>query len=126
MKIFGPGEEDAFRAAAAAQDTRVLFDGRTVLVTAVFFSIVDPAILSDRVRAAAGGPLLRMTVGGCSRRQDGALVFKSFVNTDEPMEEVGNRIGKLPGAVKIEVGMVGERDAEALWGELHRMIEGGD
>jgi len=126
MKVFGPGEEEAFRAAAAAQDCRVLFDGRTVLVTSVFFTILDPIILSDRVRAAAAGPLLRMTLGTGARRHDGALVFKSFVNTDEPIRDVGARVKQLAGCAIVEVGIVEPRDAEQLWGDFQQTLDGGD
>ena len=41
-------------------------DNRTSM--AVFHTIVDPLIVSERVRRAAAGPLLRMAVGGLSRR----------------------------------------------------------
>jgi hypothetical protein len=127
-EVFGPGQEEAFRAAASKQDTRVLFDGRTVLVTSVFHTIVDPVILSERVRRAAAGPLLRLVVGGLERRGvDGAIVAKSFVNTDESIEVVGERLKRVtPAPARVEVGIVSDRDAERVWGELHRAIEGGD
>jgi hypothetical protein len=128
-KIFGPGEEDQMHEAAKKLDTRVLFDGRTVLVTAVFHTIVDPKIISERVRRAAQGPLLRMAIGGLQRRPtDHALLTKSFINTDEDVEIVAKRVAEVvPAPARVEGGLVSSRDAEGLWAEFHRsIVDGGD
>lgn len=126
-KIFGPGEEDKLREELKKLDTRVLFDGRTVLVTAVFFTtFVDPKALSERVRRAAAGPLLRMTVGALSGKI-GELTTKSFVNTDEDEKIVGARVAAVtPKPAYVEVGIVDPREALPLWAEYHRTIDGGD
>lgn len=127
-RVFGPGAEDQLHAAMRELDTRVLFDGRTVVVTAVFHTIVDPLIVSARVRRAAQGPLLRMAIGSLSRRKgDHALVTKTFVNTDEPVEDVCNRIAAVvPPPTRVEGGIVAPSDAESLWAEYHRAIDRGD
>jgi len=128
-QIFGRGEEDQLRDAVQKLDTRVLFDGRTVLVTAVIHTIVDPKIVSERVRRAAAGPLLRMTIGGVSRRpHDHALLTKTFVNTDEDVEVVMKRMAEVvPSPARVEGGIVSPRDAEGLWAEFHRsIVDGGD
>ena len=127
-RIFGPGETEALRDHVKHLDTRVLFDGRTVLVTSVFHTIVDPALISERVRRAAAGPLLRMTVGGVERRAiDHALVVKSFINTDEDMKVVAARVAEVtPTPDRVEVGIVRASDAAELWASLHHAIDGGD
>jgi hypothetical protein len=127
-QIFGPGDEDALRSKLRSLDTRILFEGRTVVVSAVFHTIVDPKIVSERVRRAAAGPLLRMAIGGLERRQrDHALLTKSFVNTDEEVEVVAARVAAvMPEPARVEGGLVDERDAVKLWIEFHRTIDGGD
>ena len=127
-RIYGPGEEAQLQSDARKLDTRVLFDGRTVLVTAVFHTIVDPLIVSERVRRAAAGPLLRMAVGGLSRRPtDHALLTKTFVNTDEDVTDVAKRVAAVvPEPARVEGGIVESRDAKKLWAEFHRSIDGGD
>ena len=127
-KFFGPGQDEEARAALRAQDQRVLFDGRTVVVECVFFTIVDPAVLAESVRRACAGPLLRMTVGTLRRRaHDHAIVSKSFVNTDESIEVVGERMRHVsPAPARVEVGLASDRDAERIWAEVHRATDGGD
>lgn len=127
-RIYGPGETEALREHAKKMDSRVLFDGRTVLVTSVFRTVVDPAIISERVRRASAGPLLRMTIGGLERRKsDHALLVKSFVNTDEDMKTVADRVAAVvPTPDRVEVGIVRAHDAAELWGSLHHAIDGGD
>lgn len=127
-RIFGPGEEHELHESANAMDSRVLFDGRTVLVTSTFHTAVDPAFISERVRRASAGPLLRMTVGGLERRKtDHALVVKSFVNTDEDVRVVAKRVERVkPRPDYVEAGIVDADDAAELWGSLHHAIDGGD
>lgn len=127
-RVFGPGEEEEAAAALRAQDTRVLFDGRTVAVECVFHTIVDANILASRLREACAGPKLRLNVGTVTRRAaDYAIVAKSFVNTDEALEEVGARVALIsPKPDRVTAGLADKRDAEKIWAELHRVQDGGD
>jgi hypothetical protein len=108
-------------------DTRVLFDGRTLVVECTFYTVIHPTIISERVRAACSGPKLRMVAGGLSRAADGAFVTKSFINTDETYEEVAERVRTMnPRPSRATVGIADRREAAGLWGEVHRMQDGGD
>jgi hypothetical protein len=127
-RIFRPGEEEAAAKALGEQDTRVLFDGRTVVVECVFRTIVDPTLIASRLREACSGPKLRLNVGTIERRkQDLAIVTKSFVNTDETPEEVAARVALIsPVPDRVTAGLAVPREAAAIWAELHRMQDGGD
>lgn len=127
-RVFGPGEGDDVRHALAEQDTRLLFDGRTVVVEAVFRTVVDPGVLASRVREACAGTRLRLNVGTLLRRgSDLALVSRSFVNTDEPPEEVGARVAAIsPKPEHVTAGLVRASEAASMWAELHRLQDGGD
>lgn len=118
--------EDEFRDEAGKHDTDVKFDGRTLIVDTMFHTVVDPYVLSDRVRAAAAGPGLRMVFGTASRRRDG-ISFRSFVNTDEDELVVYARMRAVdPRPASIRVGVVASTKARELWAEFHRAIDGGD
>lgn len=110
------------------QDTRVLFDGRTVVIECVFHTIVDVNILAARLREACAGPKLRLNVGTVTRRgSDYAIVTKAFVNTDEPAEEVGARVAAIvPKPNRVTAGLANKRKAASIWAELHRVQDGGD
>lgn len=109
------------------QDSRVLFDGRTLVVECKFYTVIHFTIVSERVRVACAGPKLRMVVGGMSRDPDGALVTKTFINTDETYEEVADRVRAMnPKPTRATVGIADRREAAGLWGELHRVQDGGD
>ncbi len=127
-RIFKRGEEAEAVVEMRKHDTRVLFDGRTVLIECVFRTIVDPNILATRLRQACAGPELRLNVGTVTRRQsDLALLTKSFINTDEALEEVGARVtGMTPRPDRVTAGLVDEREAALIWAELHRVQDGGD
>jgi len=127
-RIFRPGEEAEAAQALREQDARVLFDGRTLLIECVFHTIVDAAILSTRLRKACAGPKLRLNVGTVERRaRDLAILTKSFINTDESLEEVGARIAAIsPKPDRVTAGLVDTREATWIWSELHRMQDGGD
>jgi hypothetical protein len=120
--------EAAARKALRAQDTRVLFDGRTVLIECLFHTIVDPNVLASRLRQAAAGPKLRLTVGTVQRRsRDLALLTKSFINTDESLEEVSARVVAIsPKPDRVTVGLVDTQESVSIWTELHRVQDGGD
>jgi hypothetical protein len=101
-----------------AQDTRVLFGERTLVVECRFYTVIHYTIVSERVRVACAGPKLRMVVGGLSRDPDGALVTKTFINTDETYEEIAARIHAMnPKPVRATVGVADRREAAGLWGE---------
>lgn len=127
-RIFKSGEEGAALDELRRHDTRVLFDGRTVLIECVFHTIVDPNILAARLRKASAGPKLRLNVGTVSRRSsDHAILTKSFINTDESLEEVGARVSAIsPKPDRVTAGLVDIREAESIWAELHRVQDGGD
>jgi hypothetical protein len=109
------------------QDTRVLFDGRTLVVECRFYTGIHYTIVSERVRIACAGPKFRMIVGGLSRDPDGALVTKTFINTDETYEEITERVRAMnPKPVFATVGIADTREVAGLWGELHRVQDGGD
>lgn len=113
--------------ALRAQDTRVLFDGRTLVVECKFYTVVHYTIISERVRVACAGPKLRLVVGGLSRDPDGAFVTKTFINTDETYDEVAARVRAMdPKPSRATVGIADTREAAGLWGELHRVQDGGD
>lgn len=115
--------QDAMR----GHDTRVLFDGRTLVVECRFYTVLHYTIVSDRVRAACAGPKLRMNVGSLSRDVDGAIVTKTFVNTDETYDEVAARVRAMdPKPSRATVGIANTREAAGLWAELHRVQDGGD
>jgi hypothetical protein len=122
-RAFGPRHAEALR----GQDTRVLFDGRTVVIECVFHTIVDANILAVRLRDACSGPKLRLNVGTVTRRgSDYAIVAKSFINTDEPAE-VGARVEAItPKPDRVTAGLANRREAAAIWAELHRVQDGGD
>jgi len=126
-RVFGPGEEKEAAAALREHDTRVLFDGRTVVIESVFHTIVDANILAGRLREACAGPKLRLNVGTVTRRaSDYAIVVKSFINTDEPAEEVGARVAALsPKPTKVAAGLADPREAAKIWAELTRVKDGG-
>jgi hypothetical protein len=125
--VFGPGQEAEAAKALREQDTRVLFDGRTVVVESVFHTIVDANILASRLREACAGPKPRLTVGTVTRRSsDYAIVVKSFVNTDEPAEEVGARVAAIsPKPTRVTAGIANTREAAKIWAELTRVKDGG-
>lgn len=127
-RVFKPGEEAEAQEALRAQDTRVQFDGRTVVVECVFNTIVDPAILATRVRQACAGPQLRLNAGTVQRKSgEVAIRTKSFINTDESLEEVGERIAAIsPTPDRATVGLADVREAANVWAELHRVQDGGD
>jgi len=127
-RIFGPGEEAEAVKALGEQDSRVLFDGRTILIECVFHTIVDPALLSTRLRKACAGPKLRLNAGTAQRRaHDLAILTKTFINTDESLEEVGARVAAIyPKPDRVTAGLVNTREAESIWAELHRVQDGGD
>lgn len=127
-RIYGPGEEVAAVEALREQDSRVLFDGRTVLIECVFHTIVDPNVLATRLRKACAGPKLRLNVGTLTRRRvDLAILTKSFINTDESLEEVGARIASIvPRPDRVTAGLVIKSEAAVIWAELHRAQDGGD
>ena len=127
-RFFKPGEEEEAVAALREQDTRILFDGRTVVIECVFHTIVDPNILASRLREACAGPKLRLNVGTVTRRrQDLALVAKSFINTDEPAEDVSARAAAIsPKPSRVTAGIADSREAAKIWAELHRIQDGGD
>ncbi len=108
-------------------DTRVLFDGRTLVVACRFYTVVHHTIVAERTRIACSGPKFRLTVGGLSRDSDGAFVTKTFINTDETYEEVAARVRAMnPAPSRATVGIADTREAAALWAELHRVQDGGD
>lgn len=127
-RIFRRGEEAEATQALREQDTKLLFDGRTVVIECVFHTIVDPGILATRLRQACAGPNFRLNVGTIKRRQqDHAILTKTFVNTDESVEEVGARVAALsPKPSHATVGLADSREVAALWAELHRVQDGGD
>lgn len=115
------------RDALRDHDTRVLFDGRTLVVECRFYTVVHYTIVSERVRAACAGPKLRLVVGGLSRDPDGALVTKTFINTDESYDEVAARVKAMdPKPSRATVGIADTREAAVLWAGLHRVQDGGD
>lgn len=126
-RIFSSREEKQLAEEMREQDTRVLFDGRTVIVEGVFHTIVDANVLAARLRTACGGPKLRLNVGTVTRRaSDYALVIKSFINTDEPAEEVGARVAAIsPKPAKVTAGLADPREAAKVWAELTRIKDGG-
>ena len=127
-RVFGTGEEKQAAEELAKHDTRVLFDGRTVVVESVFHTIVDANILASRLREACAGPKLRLNVGTVTRRaKDYSICVKSFINTDEPAEEVGARVAAIsPKPTKVTAGLADPREAAKIWAELTRLKEGGD
>lgn len=127
-RIFGPGEEAEASRMLREQDTRVLFDGRTVVIECVFHTVVDPNILATRLRKACAGAKLRLNVGTVQRRkQDLAILMKSFVNTDESPEEVGARVAAIsPKPDLVTAGLADPREAASIWAELRRVQDGGD
>jgi len=127
-RIFGPGEHAEAAKALRGQDVRVLFDGRTILIECVFHTIVDPAILATRLRKACAGLKLRLNVGTVERRAgDLAILTKSFINTDESLEDVGARVAAIsPKPDRVMAGLVDTREAASIWAELHRVQDGGD
>lgn len=127
-RIFRRGEEAEATQALREQNTQLLFDGRTVVIECVFHTIVDPTVLSTRLRQACAGPHLRLNVGTIARRQhDLALLTKSFINTDESSEDVGARVAAIsPKPSRVAAGLVPAREAAALWAALHRAQDGGD
>ena len=127
-RIFKPGEEKEAEAELRKHDTRVLFDGRTVVIESVFHTIVDANILASRLREACAGPKLRLNVGAVTRRSsDYAITVKSFINTDEPAEEVGARVAAIsPKPTKVTSGLADPREAAKIWAELTRVKEGPD
>jgi hypothetical protein len=48
-----------------AQDTRVLFEGRTLVVECRFYTVIHYTIVSERIRAVCSGLKLRMAVAAC-------------------------------------------------------------
>jgi hypothetical protein len=115
-----------FREAAAEHDMTVKYNGRTLLVQCWIYTIIDPQILSQRVRETAGGPGLRMTFGGLQRIPGGYLA-KSFINTDEAEQVVADRMAAIePKPKKVIVGVVSPTEAQQLWAALHRTADGGD
>jgi hypothetical protein len=126
--IFKAGQEKEAAEELAKHDTRVLFDGRTVVVESVFHTIVDANILASRLREACAGPKLRLNVGAVTRRaKDYAITVKSFINTDEPAEEVGARVAAIsPKPSKVTAGLANPREAAKIWAELTRLKDGGD
>lgn len=127
-RVFGPGEEKDAAEELAKHDTRVLFDGRTVVVESVFHTIVDANILASRLREACAGPKLRLNIGTVTRRaRDYSIAVKSFINTDESAEEVGARVAAIsPKPTKVTAGLADPREAAKIWAELTRLKEGGD
>ena len=127
-RIFKAGEEAEAVKALREQDASVLFDGRTILIECVFHTIVDPAMRATRLRKASAGPKLRLNVGTVERRgRDLAILTKSFINTDEALEEVGARVAAIsPKPDRVTAGLVDTREAESIWAELHRAQDGGD
>ena len=126
-RVFGTGEEKEAAEELAKHDTRVLFDGRTVVVESVFHTIVDANILASRLREACAGPKLRLNIGTVTRRaKDYAIVVTSFINTDESSEEVGARIEALsPKPTRVSARIADRRVAAKVWAELHRVQDGG-
>lgn len=127
-RVFEPGEHAEAQEEMRKQNSRVLFDGRTLLVECVFRTIVDPNVLASRLRQACAGPQLRMIIGGLERRgRDAAFLTKSFINTDETIMEIGARLaGMSPKPERVEISLVARRDADKIWAEVHRMQDGGD
>lgn len=125
-RVFKPGEEKEAQAELAKHDTRVLFDGRTVVIESVFHTIVDANILASRLREACAGPKLRLNVGTVTRRaSDYSIVVKSFVNTDEPAEDVGARVAAIsPKPSRVTAGIANAREAAKIWTELERVKDG--
>lgn len=115
-----------FREAAAEHDMTVKYNGRTLLAQCWFYTIINPQLLSERVRERAGGPGLRMVVGGL-QRIDGGFWAKSFINTDETEDVVAARMSTIdPRPKKVTVGVVSVTEARELWAALHRTADGGD
>jgi hypothetical protein len=127
-RVFKAGEDKEAVEELRKHDTRVLFDGRTVVVESVFHTIVDANILASRLREACAGPKLRLNVGAVTRRaKDYAITVKSFINTDEPAEEVGARVAAIsPKPSKVTAGLADPREAAKIWAELTRIKDGGD
>jgi len=127
-RIFKAGEDKEAVEELRKHDTRVLFDGRTVVVESVFHTIVDANILASRLREACAGPKLRLNIGTVTRRSsDYAIAVKSFINTDEPAEEVGARVAAIsPKPTKVTAGLADPREAAKIWAELTRVKEGRD
>jgi hypothetical protein len=67
-------------------------------------------------------------VGTVQRRaHDLAILTKSFINTDESLEEIGARVAAIsPKPDRVTAGLVDTREAASIWAELHRVQDGGD
>ena len=100
----------------------LLFDGRTLVVECVFErTTLDKMIVAEAARRAAGGPLLRMTMGGLSM-VDGQFITKTLVNTDEDEWTVAKRVNNMrPRPLLVTIGIADAKDAAEAWGELQRI-----
>jgi hypothetical protein len=115
-----------FREATVGQDSEVKFGGRTLVVHLVFHTIVDPVVISERVREVVAGPKLRMVVGTASS-VDGGVRLTSYVNTDEDVLVVRARVLAIaPRPASARVDEVAPTLAAEVWAQLHRFIDGGD
>lgn len=117
---------EEFREAIADHDIAVRYEGRTLVVTCLFFTQVDPYLVSERVLLAARGPKSRMVFGGLSHRRDGYKT-ESYINTDESLSDVAGRMKLVdPCPAKVDVALVGGPRAQKLWTDFHRSVDGGD